>query len=136
MTIFLIVISTILYAPGSPSLFITEEARPINPILMYWMAVRIVESNNRCDTINRSEDAYGCGQIRQPKLDDYNLATGDSLFLADCLEEPPSRKVFVWHCLRYHSIETAVKRWNGSGPATEIYWKKVTKQLLCQNRSK
>lgn len=125
----MIAYSTILYAPGFEALMI-ERSEAVNPFLTLWSAVKTVESSNNCDTINLSEGAYGCGQIRQPMLDDYNLANGTSLTLSDCLNEAVSRKVFIWHCMKFKSLEVAAKRWNGSGPATEIYWNKILKFLV------
>ena len=115
-------------APEFNALYI-ETAKPIKPVHLLWEAVKMVESANIHSIINKSEGAYGCGQIRQVKLNEYNKATGSAIKLKDCLNEEISRKIFFWHCSKYSSLELAAKRWNGSGPATERYWNKVKKYL-------
>lgn len=117
------------FAPGDRS-FVVFGAEPVNPFLTYWYAVKLVELQGKPDTtINRDEWAYGPGQIRAAKLDDFNQATGKNYSLPDCLREPVAREVFMWHCLQYREIVVAVKRWNGSGPMAEEYWGKIEKVI-------
>ena len=95
------------------------------------MAVKAVELGSLPgSTINYTEGAYGPGQIRQCKLDDYNLATGSCYTLDDCLKEPVARKIFIWHMLKYNDIDLGIRRWNGSGPATYKYLEKVNLKLV------
>lgn len=129
MTTFFLVLSLHLLAPVAGTIFIPEATRT-TPQEQLWEAVKMVESYGIEDIINHKEQAYGCGQIRQVKLNEYNKATGKSYKLSDCLSEDVSREIFLWHCTKYgHDIETAAKRWNGSGPLTEIYWKKVKRYI-------
>jgi hypothetical protein len=130
-TVIMVIFLTIclnLFAPGAPSLFIERE-KPLSPVCEVWFAVKMVESYGIESIINHKEGAYGCGQIRQVKLNEYNKATGEHITLQDCLSEKVSKKIFLWHCSRYSDLELAVKRWNGSGPATVKYWNKVKKYL-------
>lgn len=120
----MVLISVRLFAPGGPAIFI-PEAEGINPYLQVWTAVKFVETGVHPATINYMEQAYGPGQIRQAKLDDYNLAHGTDFTLMECLEEGLSLKIFSWHCNQYNDIDLAIRRWNGSGPATFDYLKKV-----------
>lgn len=121
----LLLASADLFAPGLGELPIGAGIS-VNPFEKHWFAVKTVELQGKPDTtINRNEWAYGPGQIRQAKLDDFNKATGRHYTLRDCLREPVAREVFMWHCCQYQDIETAVMRWNGSGPMAEEYLKNV-----------
>ena len=124
-----LILSIKLFAPSERCIYI-EVPTKINPFIPLWVAVKLVETGNNADTINYDEQAYGCGQIRQGKLTDFNNATGKKYSLMDCLDESVSREIFLWHCSAYYDIETAAMRWNGSGPMTIEYWRKVKKELL------
>jgi hypothetical protein len=133
--ILLIIVSADLFAPGTGELPI-GASEGINPWIPVWSAVKIVELQGKPDTtINRDEWAYGPGQIRQAKLEDFNKSVKRRAYsvktytLLDCLREPVAREIFMWHCCQYRDIETAVKRWNGSGPMAEEYLVKVLNEL-------
>jgi hypothetical protein len=129
LILILIMLSCRLFAPAERIVYvIIPEA--INPFIPLWDAVKMVETGNNADTINYLEQAYGSGQIRWSKLKDFNDATGRNYTLEDCLREPVSREIFLWHCSAYYDIETAAMKWNGSGPMTVEYWKKVKKELF------
>lgn len=117
-----------LFAPGNDVISIVSGER-ISIAEVLWGAVKMVESANDNSIINYTEGAYGCSQIRQIKLTDYNKHTGSKIRLKDCLNEGVSRNIFAWHCTLYSDIELAAMRWNGSGPKTEIYWQKIKKHL-------
>jgi hypothetical protein len=123
------ILSIALFAPVSGTIIIFSP-KIINPFIRVWQAVKIVETGNNPDTINYHEHAYGPGQIHQEKLDDYNLANGTSYTLMDCLNEGISRKIFLWHCSKYNDTDLAIRRWNGSGPATFEYLAKVKIQII------
>jgi hypothetical protein len=127
MSLLLCLFFSTLFAPEATRLTVVEH-QPLNPYSEVYMAVKMVESGDR-DVINYTEGAYGRAQIRQCKLDEYNEATGSSFVLRDCLDESVSREIFMWHMMQYNDIEIAVKRWNGSGPMTEIYLDKVKRYL-------
>jgi hypothetical protein len=128
MLLLFLLISTALFAPGPGGSICLLAQEPIRPYEKIWAAVKWVETRDR-DTINYQEGAYGRGQIRQCKLDEYNGATGKHYKLRDMLKEKNSKEVFMWHMMQYNDIELAVKRWNGSGPMTAVYWKKVRRYL-------
>jgi hypothetical protein len=128
MTILTWLLFTTLFAPVSLTVIHLTIPVSIEPYREIYKAVKMVESADR-DTINYTEGAYGRAQIRQCKLDEYNKATGSSFVLQDCMKEEVTRQIFMWHMMQYNDIELAIKRWNGSGPATEIYLKKVKRWL-------
>ncbi len=131
--ILLIILYADLFAPGRGELLI-GAGEGINPWIPAWKAVKCVELQGKPDTtINRDEWAYGPGQIRQAKLDDFNQATRKNYTLQDCLREPVAREIFMWHCCQYRDIDTAIMRWNGSGPMAEEYLKNVKAILSHDN---
>jgi hypothetical protein len=119
------------FAPIGTTLIIME-AEMIDFWLPVWQAVKTIESSNNSNAVNVIEGAFGCGQIRQEKLDDFNRATGNNYSLVDCLNESVSYEVFRWHCVGYKVLNLAVKRWNGKGARAEVYWRKIQKQLIKQ----
>jgi hypothetical protein len=131
---FLLILVTVanctgLLAPSGINALCIIEPEVLNPYLPVWTGVKYVEIGNLPDsTINYDEDAYGPGQIRQAKLEDFNLATGKSYTLKDCLKEHVAREIFMWHCMQHIDIDLAIRCWNGSGPATYEYLKKVRRQ--------
>lgn len=128
MSVLLWLLFTTLFAPVSIMMMPLTVPVRIEPYLELYNAVKMVETRDR-DTINYTEGAYGRAQIRLCKLDEYNRATGSSFVLQDCMKEEVTRKIFMWHMMQYNDSETAVKRWNGSGPATITYWNKVRRYL-------
>lgn len=125
--ILFMLISTQLYAPRGLAEISIIETTSINPYEKIWSAVKWVETQDR-DMINYQEGAFGRGQIRQCKLDEYNQKTVNHYTLQDCMKEPVSRKVFMWHMMEYNDTDLAIRRWNGSGPATYEYLRKVREQ--------
>lgn len=108
------------------------------------LALIKVESDGRDHLVgdkHLKNKAYGCLQIRKPCLDDVNRACGTRYKPSDMLK---NRKLSIWVCKQYlrlygekqasPSYESLAKIWNGgpSGPkkpATEKYWRKVSKNL-------
>lgn len=108
------------------------------------LALIKVESEGRDHLIgdkHLKNKAYGCLQIRKPCLDDVNRACGTNYTPKDMLG---NRKLSIWVCKQYlrlyggtqanPSPERLAKIWNGGPkgpqkPATEKYWKKVSKHL-------
>lgn len=129
----LIILQSGVYAPAGKVYFYINAGQAINPYQDVWTAVKTVEIGSFPDsTINHDEGAYGPGQIRQCKLDDYNLATGSCYTLDDCLREPVARNIFMWHMMHYNNIDLGIRRWNGSGPETYEYLKKVHSVFVTQ----
>jgi hypothetical protein len=117
-----------LLAPAAGKFITIVQSSAIRPYDNIARAVRWWETRDR-DTINYEEGAHGRYQIRQCKLDEYNKATGNHYRLQDCMEEKVSSRIFFWHMMQYNDTDTAIKRWNGSGPLTVIYLRNI-KQIL------
>lgn len=128
LLLILTALSAKLYAPGDRAILL-ERPAVINPFTDHWDAVCWIESRYDPLVINPAEQAYGISQIRQCKLDDYNLAHGTSFKLTDCLDPVFSRKVFMWHCCQYPDPDEAVRRWNGSGPDSYDYLDNVRTRM-------
>lgn len=108
------------------------------------LALIKVESDGRDHLVgdkHLKNKAYGCLQIRKPCLDDVNRACGTNYTPKDMLG---NRKLSIWVCKQYLRLyggkqadpnhERLAKIWNGGPkgpqkPATEKYWKKVSKHL-------
>jgi hypothetical protein len=82
------------------------------------------ESTNNPLAYNKFENAVGGLQIRQCRIEHYNNLAGTNYKLEDCYNFELSKKIFLFFA-KGKSFEQAAKDWNGSGPATEIYWEKV-----------
>jgi hypothetical protein len=100
-------------------------------------AMHIHEAGGSDTIVNELEQAYGGLQIRQCRIDHYNILNGTNYTLIDCFDFELSKKVFLYFTchdsagkhIPNKSWERAAKDWNGSGKATEIYWENV-KQLI------
>mgnify|MGYP001220262964 FL=1 len=128
ISILFIIISFQLYAPFvEKQILYIEQPECIQPFEDLWKAVCMVESTNNPLAINKEEQAYGIAQIRQCRIDHFNQLTGKNYTLQDCLNPVIAKEVF----LRFAKLdlEKTAKKWNGSGPMTEIYWNKVKKYL-------
>lgn len=124
----LIILSFQVYAPfAEQNVLYIEQPECIKPFEDLWKAVCMVESTNNPLAINQEEQAYGIAQIRQCRIDHFNQLTGKKYTLQDCFNPVIAKEVF----LRFAkpNLERTAKRWNGSGPMTEIYWNKVKKYL-------
>lgn len=120
-----------LLAPGRTELPIGAEI-PINPFEKLWCATIAVELQGKPDTtINRNEWAYGPGQVREVRIEDYNKRTGSHYTLEDCLNREVARKIYMYYAGKYGpmDLETIARAWNGSGPKTDEYWGKIREAL-------
>jgi hypothetical protein len=104
------------------------QIKPFEPLLD---AISIVESGKNNLALNEEEGAYGALQVRQVRLDHYFQLTGKRYGLTDMYDYEKAKEVFIYFAMRIgdNQFEQISKRWNGSGPLTEIYWNKV-KALL------
>lgn len=135
-TILLSVLLIDVFAPEFPIDFTNLMPATPEPVVEAWQdvyeplikAIVFVESTNGLDTINDIENAIGWFQIRQIRVDDYNKRTGSSYELNDFFDYHLSKEMFLYYA-QGKSFEQAAKNWNGSGPMTEVYWKKVKKRL-------
>lgn len=114
-----------LIIPGG-IIFISTEIKPYEEILQ---AVMQVESNGNVLAYNAEEQAVGCLQIRQCRVDHFNQLSGKNYTLQDMYDYSKAVEVFMLFADRLHDYEKIARRWNGSGPMTDIYWSKVQKHL-------
>jgi hypothetical protein len=119
--------SALLLAPVSRTgvIFASEGVNRYEPLIR---AVVMVESHNGKYLYNPDEGAVGWFQIRQIRVDHYNQLTGNSYQLDDFYDYELSRKMFLYYT-KGRSYESVAKSWNGSGPMTKEYWKKINKHL-------
>lgn len=112
------------FAPSLPGEFVLIPER-INPFEKLLEAVIITESNGNLLAYNEKEEAVGCLQIRQCRVDHFNQLSGKSYTLQDMYDYNKAVEVFMLFAQRLQDPEKIVKRWNGSGPMTTVYWNKV-----------
>jgi hypothetical protein len=117
-------------APDSNTLTIFEPPR-LEPLSELMYATGMVETMGNTFAYNEQENAAGIFQIRQVRLDDYNRRTGSNYILADMFDQELSEKVFLYFAsiAGPYNFERIAKAWNGSGPMTENYWKRLKKYL-------
>ena len=101
---------------------------PFEP-LMY--AIGMVETMGNALAYNEFENAVGIFQIRQVKVDEYNRQTRGNYKLADMFDYEISRKVFLHFASQIgpYNFEKIAKAWNGSGPMTDFYWRRIKSYL-------
>ena len=136
MTVTMIILmgfSATMFAPGKQ---IDDHCRPIAqaPVLEPAIedlidAIFFVEATRNPKAYNPAENAVGGLQIRQIRIDDYNRRTGRNYKLEEMYDFNKAKEVFMYYTDLYDDWETIAKRWNGSGPMTEIYWSKVKAEL-------
>jgi len=118
-TILLFFIPLICFAPAKKM-----ESKRMSDIEFLYYAVCIVESNLDSTAIGKNNDR-GIAQITPILERDYFNRTGQHI---DPFSTKDSEKVFMYYAeKRGPEIERIAKKWNGSGPKTEIYWQKVEK---------
>ncbi len=116
-----------LAAPPTSNSLVIVGSSPVRPYEALWEAVCQVESSGDPYAVNVGEQAYGIVQIRQIRLDDYVKRTGIFYTLEDCFDKDVSKSIFMYYCTG--DYETVARSWNGSGPMTDVYWRKVKKYL-------
>jgi hypothetical protein len=117
-------------APETNSLNIVSDAG-IKPFTVLMDAIAMVETMGNNLAYNELENAAGKLQIRQVRLDEYNRRTGGRFKLTDMFDPVNSEKVFLYFAsvAGPYRFERIAKRWNGSGPKTELYWERVKRRL-------
>jgi hypothetical protein len=117
-------------APNWTSLVIIRSS-PVEPYKNLIHAIGIVET--KCDTFsyNPVEQATGYFQIRPVRLEDYNKRTGSNYRMKDLYNYKISEEIFLYYARQVgpYDPEKIARRWNGSGPKTYYYWKRVKKYL-------
>ncbi|OFY74940.1 MAG: hypothetical protein A2V46_13475 [Bacteroidetes bacterium RBG_19FT_COMBO_42_7] len=129
-TILFLVICFGAEAPESNT-FLVLESPGIRPFSVLMYATAMVETMGNNLAYNGFENAVGIFQIRQVKVDEYNRLTGRKFILTDMFEYANSEKVFLYFASRVgpYNFEKIAKAWNGSGPKTEFYWKRIKEYL-------
>lgn len=114
------------FAPSAKYLCV-EVSEKINPFDIALKAIGIYESKGDILAYNPLEEACGIYQIRPIRLLDYNQRTGKNYQQQDLFREDISREIFMYYAQRIgpYEIDKAIKQWNGSGPATEVYLNEI-----------
>jgi hypothetical protein len=117
-------------APSRETLTIIVP-RPVEPYRKLINAIGKVETNYDTLAYNPVEKAVGFFQIRPIRLKDYNRRTGNHYKLKDLYNYEVSEKIFLFYASEIgpYDFEKIAKRWNGSGPKTFYYWKRVKKVI-------
>jgi hypothetical protein len=128
--VFLLIMSFRVAAPEANS-FIIYEYPHIRAFTDLMYATAMVETMGNPLAYNEFENAVGIFQIRQVRIDEYNQRTGSNLALSEMYDPQLSEKVFLYFATRYgpYNLEKIAKSWNGSGPMTELYWKRIKEYL-------
>jgi hypothetical protein len=117
-------------APDRESLVIIYSS-PVEPYKQLIHAIGMVET--KCDTLayNPVEQATGYFQIRPIRLEDYNKRTGSKYKMRDLFNYEISEKIFLYYAEQIgpYDFEKISRKWNGSGPRTIHYWKKIKKYI-------
>ena len=131
LIIFLLLVSFRVFAPTYPCLY-APESEPINPYRGLIYGIGMVECKLDTLAVNPIEGAYGYFQIRAIRLEDYRKRTGINYSLSDMLDYRKAERVFMYYATRigYRDPGKIARDWNGSGPKTWEYWKKVRKHLV------
>jgi hypothetical protein len=118
------------YAPNITRgiIFVPTQIK-INPYEQLMQAVIQVESNGNLLAYNEKEQAVGCLQIRQCRVDHFNQLSGKNYTLTDMYDYDKAVEVFMLFADKLQEPELIARRWNGSGPMTDIYWGKVKNVL-------
>ena len=121
------------FCPDERAIYI-EKTKEIQPYEKIWNAVCKVESNFDIFAIgdkHLKEWSYGISQIRRIRLDDYYARTGIRYYEKDLFDPVKSKEIFMYFAdqIGPYDLERVAKSWNGSGPKTIEYWKRVKKQI-------
>lgn len=118
-----------LFAPKINTLTIIVN-KPVDIYSKLMKAILQVESKGDSLAYNPIEQAYGAFQIRPIRLNDYNKRAGKNYTMRDCYRMDVSIEVFLYYARLIGSdYEIIAKSWNGSGPMTIDYWRKVKQYL-------
>lgn len=123
-----------LLAPTLSCVYVRAESG-LNPFEKVFTVICEIESGNDSSRVNMDDPnggSWGIAQIGQLKLDEYNAAHNTHHVLKDLFCKELSRSIFMFHCMQFISIDTAIKRWNGSGKQADDYLKRVKSKLWIQ----
>lgn len=128
--VYLLLMSFKVAAPMANS-FNIYEYPDIQAFTSLLYATAMVETMGDPLAYNEIENAVGIFQIRQVRIDEYNRRTGSNFALSEMYDPQLSEKVFLYFATRYgpYNLKKIAKSWNGSGPMTELYWKRIKEYL-------
>jgi hypothetical protein len=117
-------------APEANS-FIISESPGIRPFSDLMYATAMVETMGNTLAYNEFENAVGIYQIRQVRIDEFNRRTGSNFTLPDMFDPELSAKVYLYFASQTgpYNFERIARSWNGSGPKTVLYWKRIKEYL-------
>ena len=120
-------------APTSGALVIFRS-EGINPFLRVWNAVCMEESRMDSMAYNKNDPnggSHGISQIGLLRLLDYNRKTGSYYTILDLYNVTVSKRIFMYYASQIgpYEIDYLIRKWNGSGPKTYGYLKKVKSHL-------
>ena len=129
-------ITTLLFlelsAPSAEYYPVILMEEPLNNLEAIWWGVCKIESNHNSDVWiidTNGKPSIGIAQIQQSRVDHFNRLTGKDYKHEDCFDAEISKEIFMFFARRIGNEEQLIKSWNGSGPMTEIYYRKVLRHL-------
>ena len=127
---FLLLFAFRVFAPTSESLVIIATP-PVEPFRHLIHAIGMVETKYDTLAYNPVEEAVGYFQIRPIRVADYNNRTGSNYTRNDMFDYKISEKIFLFYASQIgpYNFQKIAMNWNGSGPRTVQYWKRVKKYL-------
>lgn len=116
-----------LSAPSGYQVPVILQPEPLTNLEAIWQAVVTIESGGNPYAVNYEKGGHSVGlaQIRQVRIDHYNRLTGTNYTLDDCFRPEVSKEVFMYFARKIGNEDRLIRAWNGSGPATYEYLKKV-----------
>ncbi len=127
---FLLALTQKSFAPVNNSLVIIASPA-YKPFTSLIYAIGEVETGHDTLSYNPVEEAVGYFQIRPIRVKDFNTRTGSNYSLEDMYDYATAEKVFLYYASQigpYNFRQIAMK-WNGSGPRTKDYWRKVSRHI-------
>ena len=131
LSIILILVSMRAYSPAYPQLYIAQS-EGIDPFQPLRFAIGMVECSLDTLAYNPVEKAAGYFQIRPIRLNDYYARTGIRYSTRDMFDYEKAEEVFMYYATKIGPYDFCriAREWNGSGPKTWEYWKKVRIYLI------
>lgn len=116
-----------LSAPPGYQVVVILRPEPLTNLEAIWAAVCQVESSGNRWAVNFEKGGHSVGiaQIRQVRINHYNRLTGKDYILQDAFDPEISREIFMYFARRIGNEDKLIMAWNGSGPETVEYLKKV-----------
>jgi hypothetical protein len=118
-------------APEMKCLYV-EQGTAICPYESIWLAVCMEESrldSTVCNPKDPNGGSYGIAEIGKKRLGEYNKLTKHFYTIKDLYTVKVSKEIFMYYACRigWRDSDKIIRRWNGSGPKTYAYLKRVRK---------